>query len=1102
METSKNSPKAHTVKKGSRKFPRKNRNSSTQLASSKQNGPDTEHTNTTSAAADNVGLEKGSSTVSLSADAPSFVPGVGLVKEPASENPSIETNGPPSNVERAEPNKNKNRNRNRNRKKQTNNKSQEKASLPKKVDSDSAKRSGDIASSKKNSRDREKNLNNANSEKQNEVEKPKEELKASKGKKREGPRKPKESIDLSKLDMTSRMIFEIKKMLYECSVCTDIVRPSTPVWSCSTCFHAFHLKCTRKWMKNSIEQRNESVWRCPSCQTPQTETSLQYTCWCGKQDEPESIKGLTPHSCGEPCGRTRGQDCVHPCPLLCHPGPCPPCTATVEQFCLCGKESKITRCSGKSRAPQESFRCDNICGEALPCGKHTCKQRCHSGLCGACYEPIRASCYCGAHSKTYTCSILPDPIPCVNLVDGNVTEYDGYYSCGSDCKQYFDCGIHRCSKVCHPRSKIHEQCPFSPSIVTKCFCGKKSISDLLNGRERDSCEAPIPTCGNVCLKQLPCGHQCKQNCHAGPCGSCQEIVTIPCRCRFNVVQVSCDELQKGYIPTCERFCSVLLSCGRHECNRKCCSGYPKAQARLALRPKGALLRYHLLSEEFEEEHICLRPCNKPLGCGNHFCQHMCHRGPCPRCLEASFEELTCTCGRTKLYPPIPCGTPIPSCPYLCTLPKLCGHPQVKHNCHPPSEPCPFCPYLVKKYCLCGKRLMENQPCSKENVRCGMVCGKLLGCGVHRCEKSCHREGECESVCRKPCGARRLYCEHTCELPCHSEIPCDQKVTCKAMVDAVCSCGLIKTQVTCGASYDNPSPEHKTSCTVDCAREERKRVLAEALNINPDRKGKEVSRYTKSLLTFYRDNKDFGRDIESALCDTCENDKPSVSFPPMQREQRWFIHALAKLYGAESESFDFEPKRNVIVYNKGLMKNPGVFLKEALDYYSLHPTMSLQSDNAFNDEPVSNASKPVSAQEEISDSTHDAEYNALFITDFRKEGEVSEEEIRNALADIGDFESIDWVIFHVENGIVMKPLSIEDIANVLPRLISLRALVNPRLLTANIADRCDVCQVNDENVVSKIRMPRIRSKKKAFLKLAPSQSFSASNPFAALERDIN
>ncbi|WBW75474.1 shuttle craft like transcriptional repressor/ubiquitin-protein ligase E3 [Schizosaccharomyces osmophilus] len=1094
METSKNSPEAHTVKKGGRKFPRKNRNSSTQLSSSKQNGVNTEHSKTTSATIDGEpsGSKRASSAASLSADAPSFVPGMGLLTESSFGNRSNETNEKPSNSEKAEPNSKKNRNRNRKR-----------PSSTKKVDGVSTEQFNDTASSKRNGREHNRKPSNANAEKQNETNKPKEEPKASKGKKREGSKKPKESIDLSKLDMTSRMIFEIKKMLYECSVCTDIVKTSTPVWTCSTCFHAFHLKCTRKWMKNSIEQRNEPVWRCPSCQTPQKETSLQYTCWCGKQDEPESVKGLTPHSCGEPCGRTRGQDCVHPCPLLCHPGPCPPCTATVEQFCLCGKESKITRCSGKSRAPQESFRCENICGEVLPCSKHTCKQRCHSGLCGACYEPIRASCYCGAHSKTYTCSVLPDPISCVRLVDGTVAEYNGYYSCGSFCEQYFDCGIHRCSKVCHPRSKTLEQCPLSPSIVAKCFCGKKNISDLLNGSERNSCEDSIPTCGNICLKQLPCGHQCKQNCHPGSCGSCQEVVTVPCRCKFNSVQVSCEELQKGYIPTCERLCSVLLSCGRHECNKKCCSGYPKAQARLALRPKGALLRYHLLSEEFEEEHICLRPCNKKLGCGNHSCNHMCHRGPCPRCLEASFEELTCTCGRTKLYPPIPCGTPIPSCPYLCTLPKSCGHPQVKHNCHPPSEPCPFCPYLVKKNCLCGKHLMENQPCSKENVRCGTVCGKLLGCGIHKCEKTCHREGECESVCRKPCGKRRLYCEHTCELPCHSEIPCDQKVSCKAMVAAVCSCGLIKTQVSCGASFENPSPEHKISCTVDCAREERKRVLADALNINPDRKGKEVSQYTKSLLIYYRDNREFGREIETALCDLCESEKPSVSFPPMQREQRWFIHTLAKLYGAESESFDSEPKRNVVVYNKGMVKTPGVFLKEALDYYSQHPTMLLQSDSAFSNAPSSNASKTVGAgQEEIFESSYDSEYNALFITDFRKEGEISEEEIRNALADIGDFESITWSIFRVENGIVMKPLGIEDIAGISSRLIALRALVNPRMLTANIADRCDVCQVNEENVVSKIRMPRIRSKKKAFLKLAPSQSLSAVNPFETLERDIN
>ena len=47
-----------------------------------------------------------------------------------------------------------------------------------------------------------------------------------------------------------------------------------------------------------------------------------------------------PHSCGEVCGRSRGEPCVHKCVDICHAGPCPTCTATVLVSCPCGRETQ------------------------------------------------------------------------------------------------------------------------------------------------------------------------------------------------------------------------------------------------------------------------------------------------------------------------------------------------------------------------------------------------------------------------------------------------------------------------------------------------------------------------------------------------------------------------------------------------------------------------------------------------------------------------------------------------------------------------------------------------------------------------------------------
>ena len=37
---------------------------------------------------------------------------------------------------------------------------------------------------------------------------------------------------------------------YECMVCCDSVKWNNPVWSCSNCFHIFHLSCIKKWARS------------------------------------------------------------------------------------------------------------------------------------------------------------------------------------------------------------------------------------------------------------------------------------------------------------------------------------------------------------------------------------------------------------------------------------------------------------------------------------------------------------------------------------------------------------------------------------------------------------------------------------------------------------------------------------------------------------------------------------------------------------------------------------------------------------------------------------------------------------------------------------
>lgn len=127
--------------------------------------------------------------------------------------------------------------------------------------------------------------------------------------------------------------------------------------------------CLQDWAKSQIEAsvykamnrlsefpgaaeqaRAEAEWACPKCRQAYTTKQVprSYTCFCGKQDEPTFDPWITPHSCGEVCGKLLGrrqeggeqveedeeqQGCQHACLLLCHPGPCPPCPLVSQTVC-------------------------------------------------------------------------------------------------------------------------------------------------------------------------------------------------------------------------------------------------------------------------------------------------------------------------------------------------------------------------------------------------------------------------------------------------------------------------------------------------------------------------------------------------------------------------------------------------------------------------------------------------------------------------------------------------------------------------------------------------------------------------------------------------
>lgn len=708
----------------------------------------------------------------------------------------------------------------------------------------------------------------------------------------------------------------LAKNLYECCICCDIIKRHQPVYEDQQCWAVFHLSCITKWAKRALSPETgdaQETWRCPACNSRNGELPGQYSCWCTKQLQPEPSR-TAPHSCGQTCGKSRGGDCPHPCSLPCHPGPCAPCTSMgPQQRCFCGKNSTQRRCID-TNYEMGAWACQEVCNEVLPCDEHSCQRRCHPGLCGACTVLEQASCYCGKEVKQIACSSKEESQTGVNGSDETIT---GCWKCANRCERYFDCQEHKCQRSCHVKtSTISQRCPLAPELVTTCHCGQTKIDSILP-TARSSCCDPIPSCGKTCMQSLPCGHQCQSQCHEGACPECTIEMDVRCQCGSTSVSTTCQDMQLGLQPSCERQCRSALSCSRHICPNRCCSGLPLAQARIARRPKGRqAAQYAARQEEIEAEHFCTKPCGKVLTCGNHSCGVMCHSGPCPSCLVASFDDLTCHCGRTAIAAPVACGTRPPSCSHPCTRTPVCGHPAVPHTCHMDDEACPRCPYLVSRLCMCGKSVVKNQPCWKTVVSCGQVCERDLECGRHRCLKRCHAADECESPCLQKCGKARRGCGHPCIETCHgAECPEDSQHACTASVMATCACGNTKMAVRCNSQDSDPTkqPQRTLKCTEFCAITERNKKLSSALGVSSEQRNTAVVEsvlYDSETLSYYKDNKIWCTSIEREFRLFVQSDEKIKNFKPMKRDLRKFIHEMAEVYQMKSESMDEEPKRSV------------------------------------------------------------------------------------------------------------------------------------------------------------------------------------------------
>lgn len=391
--------------------------------------------------------------------------------------------------------------------------------------------------------------------------------------------------------------------------------------------------------------------------------------------------------------------------------------------------------------------------------------------------------------KLYTCWCGKSINPTLNVLEP--------HSCGNTCGSPLKTCIHECSLQCHPGPHMERCTALGP--VLKCRCGRhsKQLPCVLTPYDRGW------SCDEVCNDILPCGiHRCKQKCHSGLCGECEEEISVRCYCGKASETIVCherlpiksEENGVAWIGNfeCNDPCGEFFDCGVHKCEQNChpvnkdSHKCPNSPLNLIYCPCGKTKIDSLLDSPRKS---CLDPiptcesvCGKRLPCG-HKCYWNCHDGPCSPCYRTVDAE--CRCGFTSFS--IACALITqgytPTCTIKCNAKFNCKRHYCTRVC------CEFRQVAFDRSKLIKKHLRKNiitsaiaESVEFEDVHtCQKECNQLLSCGKHRCKATCH-PGSCS-----PC------------LESSSD-------------DLVCNCGrtVVPAPVRCGTTLP--------ICPFQCARQ--------------------------------------------------------------------------------------------------------------------------------------------------------------------------------------------------------------------------------------------------------------------------------------------
>ncbi|KAJ9655197.1 FKBP12-associated protein [Neophaeococcomyces mojaviensis] len=273
-------------------------------------------------------------------------------------------------------------------------------------------------------------------------------------------------------------------------------------------------------------------------------------------------------------------------------------------------------------------------------------------------------------------------------------------------------------------------------------------------------------------------------------------------------------------------------------------------------------------------------------------------------------------------------------------------------------------------------------------------------------------GECEDAqihCQQECGKPKKTCGHPCEQPCHAPSACKEDKACPFKIIITCDCQRKKEEVKCNARAGVPDPpgrQNSLKCDDECARLERNRRLAVALNISDDHTDDHIP-YSTTTLNMYVENVAWCHEQEEIfrVFAADENEK-RYRFKPMRPRQRAFIHSLAEDFGFDGESLDPEPHRHILLFKTPkFVAAPMKTLAQAARIKRAQLNVSTSVDGT-------------TTPRKRADEVQEPEYNGLLLK--KPRFGLTEDELRPVIRTVAPADDFDIIFLSTTDAVALLP----------------------------------------------------------------------------------